>query len=139
MSFKMKKDLWGLNHSAESATRQGNSSATPITKKASPFKMNAALVEGAAVVGMSGGFNNVAGALEKPSLSEKKQIIYKDKEPAKVPPPDFDEAKLDDFMDGIEALKAKGTWTKDDIVKLYFGLLPEFAHKETGKYLDQRM
>ena len=53
--------------------------------------------------------------------------------------PDFDEAKLDDFMDGIEALREKGTWTKDDIVKLYFGLLPEFAHKETGKYLDQRM
>ena len=53
--------------------------------------------------------------------------------------PEFDEAKLDDFMDRIEVLRAKGTWTKDDIVKLYFGLLPEFAHKETGKYLDQRM
>jgi FlaA1/EpsC-like NDP-sugar epimerase len=53
--------------------------------------------------------------------------------------PDFDEAKLDDFMNGIEALREKGTWNKDDIVKLYFGLLPEFAHKETGKYLDQRM
>ena len=26
--------------------------------------------------------------------------------------PDFDEAKLDDFMDGIEALRKKGTWTK---------------------------
>jgi FlaA1/EpsC-like NDP-sugar epimerase len=52
---------------------------------------------------------------------------------------DFDEAKLDDFMHGIEALREKGTWAKDDIVKLYFGLLPEFAHKETGKYLDQRM
>jgi FlaA1/EpsC-like NDP-sugar epimerase len=53
--------------------------------------------------------------------------------------PDFDEAKLDDFMNSIEALREKGTWTKDDIIKLYFGLLPEFAHKETGKYLDQRM
>ena len=53
--------------------------------------------------------------------------------------PDFDEAKLDDFMDGIEALREKGTWAKDEIVKLYFGLLPKFAHKETGKYLDQRM
>jgi FlaA1/EpsC-like NDP-sugar epimerase len=53
--------------------------------------------------------------------------------------PDFDETKLDDFMNGIETLKKKGTWTKDDIVKLYFGLLPEFAHKETGKYIDQRM
>ena len=53
--------------------------------------------------------------------------------------PEFDEVKLDDFMNGIEDLRKKGTWTKDDIVKLYFGLLPEFAHKETGKYLDQRM
>jgi FlaA1/EpsC-like NDP-sugar epimerase len=52
---------------------------------------------------------------------------------------DFDESKLDDFMDGIEALRRKGTWEKDDIVKLYFELLPEFAHSETGKYLDQRM
>ena len=53
--------------------------------------------------------------------------------------PDFDEAKLDVFIKGIEVLRDKGTWSKDDIVKLYFGLLPEFAHKETGKYLDQRM
>ncbi|MDB3882576.1 UDP-N-acetylglucosamine 4,6-dehydratase [Amylibacter sp.] len=53
--------------------------------------------------------------------------------------PYFDEIKLNDFMYGIESLRKKGTWTKDDIVKLYFGLLPEFSHKETGKYLDQRM
>ena len=53
--------------------------------------------------------------------------------------PDFDEAKLDEFMNGIQTLREKGTWDKEDIVKLYFGLLPEFAHKETGKYLDQRM
>jgi FlaA1/EpsC-like NDP-sugar epimerase len=52
---------------------------------------------------------------------------------------EFDESKLDEFMDGIQALREKGTWAKDDIVKLYFNLLPEFAHKETGKYLDQRM
>jgi len=53
--------------------------------------------------------------------------------------PDFDEAKLNEFMDGIEALRAKASWAKDDIVKLYFDLLPDFAHNETGKYLDQRM
>jgi len=53
--------------------------------------------------------------------------------------PNFDEAKLDDFMNGIDTLRSKAIWTKDDIVKLYYGLLPEFAHKETGKYLDQRM
>lgn len=53
--------------------------------------------------------------------------------------PNFDEAKLDNFINGVEALRQKGNWIKDDIVKLYFGLLPEFAHKETSKYLDQRM
>ena len=53
--------------------------------------------------------------------------------------PDFNEAKLNEFMDGIEALRAKAAWTKDEIVNLYFGLLPNFSHKETGKYLDQRM
>jgi hypothetical protein len=53
--------------------------------------------------------------------------------------PEFDEVKLNEFMKGIEALREKGIWGKEDIVKLYFSLLPEFAHKETGKYLDQRM
>jgi len=53
--------------------------------------------------------------------------------------PVFVEAKLDEFINGIEDLRARGSWTKDDIVNLYFGLLPEFAHKETGKYLDERM
>lgn len=53
--------------------------------------------------------------------------------------PEFDGSKLDKFLDGIEALRKKGIWNKEDIVKLYFSLLPEFAHKETGKYLDQRM
>ena len=42
-------------------------------------------------------------------------------------------------MSEIEELRNKESWTKEEIVKLYFNLLPEFAHKETGKYLDQRM
>ena len=53
--------------------------------------------------------------------------------------PIFDETKLDEFMVGIDFLREKGTWNKEDIIKLYFGILPEFSHKETGKYLDQRM
>ncbi len=53
--------------------------------------------------------------------------------------PEFDESKLNEFTNGIESLRKKGTWNKEDIVKLYLSLLPEFAHKETGKYLDQRM
>ena len=51
----------------------------------------------------------------------------------------FDEVKLDYFMNEIEILREKGIWSKDDIVKLFFNLLPEFDHQETGKYLDQRM
>ena len=53
--------------------------------------------------------------------------------------PSFDCAKLDEFMEGIEALRTKKSWTKEDIIRLYFNLLPNFSHKETGKYLDQRM
>ena len=51
----------------------------------------------------------------------------------------FDDVKLDKFTNGIESLRSKGCWSKEDIVRLYFDLLPDFAHKETGKYLDQRM
>ena len=53
--------------------------------------------------------------------------------------PIFDSQKLDDFSVGVEALRENGNWKKQDIVDLFFDLLPEFAHKETGKYLDQRM
>ena len=40
------------------------------------------------------------------------------------------------FRAEFAALRNRGSWTKDDIVELYFGLLPEFARQETGKYLD---
>ncbi len=53
--------------------------------------------------------------------------------------PHFDESKLLGFEKGIESLRLKGSWTKDDIVDLFFSVLPDFAHKETGKYLDNRM
>ena len=53
--------------------------------------------------------------------------------------PVFDEDKLNAFKDGIYELRKNTFWSKEDIIKLYFSLLPEFAHKETGKYLDQRM
>ena len=53
--------------------------------------------------------------------------------------PDFDEVKLDEFMNGIKELRERAAWTKEDIYRLFIDQLPEFAHKETGKYLDQRM
>jgi len=53
--------------------------------------------------------------------------------------PIYDSQKLDDFSSGVQTLREKGSWDKQTILDLFFDLLPEFAHKETGKYLDQRM
>ena len=53
--------------------------------------------------------------------------------------PIYDSQKLDDFSSGVQALREKGSWDKQAILDLFFDLLPEFAHKETGRYLDQRM
>lgn len=46
--------------------------------------------------------------------------------------------KLDKFVNEIKSFKVNG-WTKEDIVKLFFYMIPDFGHKETGKYLDGRM
>ena len=53
--------------------------------------------------------------------------------------PKFNEDKLNEFIDEIEKLQNKGIWSKEIIVKLFLNLLPDFSHKETGKYLDQKM
>ena len=53
--------------------------------------------------------------------------------------PIYDSQKLDNFTSDVETLRKNGHWDKQDILDLFFYLLPEFAHKETGKYLDQRM
>ena len=52
---------------------------------------------------------------------------------------EFDNKKLDNFISGFEELRLRKSWNKKDILDLYFILLPEFKHSETGKYLDQRM
>jgi len=52
---------------------------------------------------------------------------------------DFDEEKLEYFMQTITKLKEDKAWTKEEIVKLFFKMIPDFGHKETGKYLDGRM
>ncbi len=53
--------------------------------------------------------------------------------------PEFDEKDLNHFTQTINALKNEREWTKEEIVKLFFQMLPDFDHKETGKYLDNRM
>lgn len=51
----------------------------------------------------------------------------------------FNEKKLNDFEHSYQKLKDDGIWSKEDILCEYKKLLPEFDHKETGKYLDQKM
>lgn len=51
----------------------------------------------------------------------------------------FDPALLDRFTAEIARLRAGLDWNKDDLVALFHSMLPEFGHKETGKYLDSRM
>src|SRR5690606_38313585 len=46
---------------------------------------------------------------------------------------------LDYFTSTIDNLKASGEWTKRDIVNLFLHMIPDFDHKETGKYLDSKM
>ncbi|WP_201571898.1 UDP-N-acetylglucosamine 4,6-dehydratase [Psychrobacter nivimaris] len=47
--------------------------------------------------------------------------------------------KLEYFTNEINAMKSSLKWTKEEVVKLFFYMLPEFGHKETGKYLDGKM
>lgn len=51
----------------------------------------------------------------------------------------FDERLLGEFESGIAGLKRDKAWTKDDLVQLFFKMIPDFGHKETGKYLDGKM
>ncbi|MGY5850484.1 UDP-N-acetylglucosamine 4,6-dehydratase [Salegentibacter sp. F14] len=47
--------------------------------------------------------------------------------------------KLEFFEKIINNLLSKKSWQKDEIVDLFFEMIPNFGHKETGKYLDSKM
>ncbi|MFA0133211.1 UDP-N-acetylglucosamine 4,6-dehydratase [Vibrio splendidus] len=53
--------------------------------------------------------------------------------------PLYDQELLTLFEDSILAMKGERAWTKGQIVKLFFTMIPDFGHKETGKYLDSKM
>ena len=50
-----------------------------------------------------------------------------------------DDDKLDHFLSEVAALQRGRRWTKIDLVQLFNDLLSNFSHKETFKYLDDRM
>lgn len=53
--------------------------------------------------------------------------------------PVIDEARLQHFQQRITEICAGNTWDKPEIVELFNYMIPNFQHKETGKYLDGRM
>ncbi|HFW3112047.1 TPA: UDP-N-acetylglucosamine 4,6-dehydratase [Salmonella enterica subsp. diarizonae serovar 61:r:-] len=52
---------------------------------------------------------------------------------------DYDESLLAHFEQEIIRMTTALEWTKNDIVKLFFEMIPDFCHKESGKYLDSKM
>ncbi|BCL71476.1 UDP-N-acetylglucosamine 4,6-dehydratase [Vibrio nigripulchritudo] len=53
--------------------------------------------------------------------------------------PLYEQELLTLFENSISEMKGERAWTKEQIVKLFFTMIPDFAHKETGKYLDSKM
>jgi len=52
---------------------------------------------------------------------------------------DFLNDDLNNFQESISNMVHTGSWNKNEIIDLFIQLLPEFSHKDTGKYLDGRM
>ena len=46
---------------------------------------------------------------------------------------------LDKFINEIADMKKKGVWGRADLIDLFNEMIPNFDHKETGKFLDGRM
>ncbi|MFT6732541.1 MAG: FlaA1/EpsC-like NDP-sugar epimerase [Polaribacter sp.] len=51
----------------------------------------------------------------------------------------YDVDLITDFELTIRKLKENRSWTKEEILQQFFKMIPDFAHKETGKYLDSKM
>lgn len=49
------------------------------------------------------------------------------------------EKQLDHFTNVIKAMKNSKNWSKESIVELFHEMIPDFGHKEIGKYLDAKM
>ncbi len=51
----------------------------------------------------------------------------------------YDAELVAEFEQTIAKLKQDQAWTKNEIVELFLKMIPDFGHKETGKYLDSKM
>ncbi len=51
----------------------------------------------------------------------------------------FKPEDLQRFLDTTIGYKEKGGWSRNDLIRLFNTIIPNFNHKETGKFLDGRM
>ena len=51
----------------------------------------------------------------------------------------FDNALFTHFENSIKEMKNNRSWNKEQLVDLFHDMIPDFNHKETGKYLDSKM
>lgn len=51
----------------------------------------------------------------------------------------YEDTLLTTFSNAITKMKQNKAWTKSDLVTLFHQVLPNFSHKEMGKYLDAKM
>ncbi|WP_222939594.1 UDP-N-acetylglucosamine 4,6-dehydratase [Photobacterium sp. BZF1] len=51
----------------------------------------------------------------------------------------YQAALLQEFESQINQMKLGKAWSKEQLVELFFHMLPGFGHKETGKHLDSKM
>lgn len=53
--------------------------------------------------------------------------------------PDYDQGLIDHFTSSIQQMKQRGVWSKQELVDLFFKMIPNFEYVEKGKYLDSKM
>ena len=51
----------------------------------------------------------------------------------------YDSNLLEHFRNSIDKMKQNGTWTKKEIVNLFFEMIPNFDYLDKGKCLDSKM
>ncbi len=51
----------------------------------------------------------------------------------------FNQSILNDFLDIIHDMQNRNQYTRKEIIALFNKVLPDFNHKEEGKFLDERM
>ena len=49
------------------------------------------------------------------------------------------DANIELFSSSINGMKQSKKWSKKELIDLFYKIIPDFKHKETGKYLDSKM